>query len=317
MAVERRERRLKGNLIPPESGVVLSTRPVEAAGCRSRATPAWPLGVTSTSRVDRRNDGSPPERRSGQGGACAAKTVMTTWCPPSAGLPRSWPESGWHPRRWARSARLTTGHDRGGGRPAGVGSPAPDRGRGTGHAHPPPAPGGLQPAPTAPIELGQHLQRLPPGRQAKAARPGSRSRRSSARSGVGRRPKAGNHLCPIQVLRLPLTMEVATWPNRPPVTPANIPCPAGRHWRTTAAWPRRCRRRAARPTDRRVDVHCGGRRLRHDQDVVADGRQQPRPASPWFRPRLCPPTRSRPPPPRWPKGGRRSNPARLDHGSRL
>jgi hypothetical protein len=124
MAVERRERRLKGNLIPPESGVVLSTRLVEATGCRSRATPAWPLGVTSTSRVDRRNDGSPPERRSGQGGACAAKTVMTTWCPPSAGLPGSWPGSGWHPRRWARSARLTTGHDRGGGRPAGVGSPA-------------------------------------------------------------------------------------------------------------------------------------------------------------------------------------------------
>jgi hypothetical protein len=99
MAVERRERRLKGNLIPPESGSVLNTRPVEAAGCRSRATPAWPLGVTSTSRVDRRDDGSPPERRSRQGGACAAKTVMTTRCPPSAGLPRSWPGSGWHPSR--------------------------------------------------------------------------------------------------------------------------------------------------------------------------------------------------------------------------
>ena len=26
------------------------------------------------------------------------------------------------------------------------------------------------------------------------------------------------------------------------VTPANVPCPAGRHWRTAAAWPRRCRR---------------------------------------------------------------------------
>jgi uncharacterized protein GlcG (DUF336 family) len=25
-------------------------------------------------------------------------------------------------------------------------------------------------------------------------------------------------------------------------TPASVPCPAGRHWRTTAAWPRRCRR---------------------------------------------------------------------------
>jgi hypothetical protein len=135
--------------------------------------------------------------------------------------------------------------------------------------------------PHHPIEFGQQCQRLPPGRQAKAARPGSRSRRSSARSGVGRRSKAGNHLCPIQVLRLPLTMEVATWPNRPPVTPANIPCPAARHWRTTAAWPHRGRRRAARPTDRRIDVHCGGQRLQRDQDVVADGRQQPRPASPW------------------------------------
>ena len=30
-----------------------------------------------------------------------------------------------------------------------------------------------------------------------------------------------------------------------------------------------------RPTDRRVDVHCGGRRLRRDQAVVADGWQQP------------------------------------------
>ena len=129
--------------------------------------------------------------------------------------------------------------------------------------------------PQHPVELGQHLQRLPPGRQAKAARPGSRSRRSSARSGVCRRSKVGNHLCPIQVLRLSLTTEVATWPNRPPVTPANFPCPAGRHWRTTAAWPHRGRRRAARPTDRRIDVHCGGQRLRRDQDVVADGRHQP------------------------------------------
>jgi hypothetical protein len=92
MAVERRERRLRGNLIRPESGAVLNTRPVEAAGCRSRATPAWPLGVTSTSRVDRRDDGSPPERRSRQGGACAAKTVMTTRCPPSAGLPEAGPD---------------------------------------------------------------------------------------------------------------------------------------------------------------------------------------------------------------------------------
>jgi hypothetical protein len=31
----------------------------------------------------------------------------------------------------------------------------------------------------------------------------------------------------------------------------------------------------AAPTDRRVEVHCGRRRLRRDQDVVADGRQQP------------------------------------------
>src|SRR5215211_5875384 len=104
---------------PPESGVVLNTRPVKAAGCRSRATPAWPLGVTSTSRVDRRDDGSPPERRSRQGGAYAAKTVIITRCPPPAGLPRSWPGSGWRPRRWARSGGSTTGHDRGGGRPAG------------------------------------------------------------------------------------------------------------------------------------------------------------------------------------------------------
>jgi hypothetical protein len=80
MAVERRERQLKGNLIPEESGVVFNTRPVKAAGSRSRATPAWPLGVTSTSRVDRRDDGSPPERRSRQGGACAAKTVIITRC---------------------------------------------------------------------------------------------------------------------------------------------------------------------------------------------------------------------------------------------
>ena len=119
--------------------------------------------------------------------------------------------------------------------------------------------------------------------------------------------QVGNHLCPIRVLRLSLTTEVATWPNRPPVTPASVPCPASRHLRTAAAWPWRCRRirrgrsgpgtggdrlrstcrlawrsqahrgrrRAARPTDRRVDVHCGGRRLRRDQDVVADGRQQP------------------------------------------
>jgi hypothetical protein len=115
MAVERRERRLKGNLIPPEAGLVLNTRPVKAAGYRSRATPAWPLGVTSTSRVDRRDDGSPPERRSGQGGACAARTVMTTRCPLSAGLPRSWPGSGWHPKRWARSGGNATGHDRGAG----------------------------------------------------------------------------------------------------------------------------------------------------------------------------------------------------------
>jgi hypothetical protein len=64
--------------------MVLTTRPVKAAGCRSRATPAWPLGVTSTSRVDRRDDGSPPERRSRPGGACAAKTVMTTRCPLSS-----------------------------------------------------------------------------------------------------------------------------------------------------------------------------------------------------------------------------------------
>ena len=31
-----------------------------------------------------------------------------------------------------------------------------------------------------------------------------------------RRSKVGNHLCPIRVLRLSLTIEVATWPNRPP-----------------------------------------------------------------------------------------------------
>jgi hypothetical protein len=105
--------------IPPESGVVLSTHPVDAAGCRSRATLAWPLGVIFAS------GGGPSGRRFAaraslrQGGACAAKTVMITRCPPFAALPRSWPGSGWHPRRWARSGRSTTGHDRVVGRPAG------------------------------------------------------------------------------------------------------------------------------------------------------------------------------------------------------
>ena len=176
MAVERRERRLRGNLIRPESGVVLNTRPVEAAGFRSRATPAWPLGVTSTSRVDRRDDGSPPERRSRQGGACAAKTVMTTRCPLSAGLPRSWPGSGWHPKRWARSGGSTTGHDRGAGgrlgRVAGGQTVAEEPGVHIRHQRPVV----FGQHPQHPVELGQHLQRLPPGRQAKAARPGSRSR---------------------------------------------------------------------------------------------------------------------------------------------
>jgi hypothetical protein len=183
------------------------------------------------------------------------------------------------------------------------------------------------------------------------ARPGLGSRRSSARSGVCRRSKVGNHLCPIRVLRLSLTIEVATWPNHPPVTPANVPCPAGRHWRTAAAWPRRCRRirrirrgrsgpgtggdrlrspcrlawrsqahrgrrRVARPTDRRVDVHCGGRRLRRDQDVVADGRQQPGQRH-RGSPQGC--ARQRVPDPHRHagSGGRRSDPARLDRRRRL
>jgi hypothetical protein len=85
MAVERRERRLRGNLIRPESGVVLNTR---------------------------------------HGGACAAKTVMTTRCPLSAGLPRSWPGSGWHPKALG-SIRRQYHRPRSRGRAAGwVGSPA-------------------------------------------------------------------------------------------------------------------------------------------------------------------------------------------------
>jgi hypothetical protein len=183
MAVERRERRLRGNLIRPESGVVLNTRPVEAQAvgleprrlgpCRHLHLQSGPSGRRFAARA------SLP---SGQCLCCQDRHDHSV--PALGRAPRSWPESGWHPKRWARSGGSTTGHDRGGGRPAGSGRRRPDRGRGTGRAYPPPAPGGLRPAPTAPIELGQHLQRLPPGRQAKAARPASRSRRSSARSGV-------------------------------------------------------------------------------------------------------------------------------------
>ena len=158
------------------------------------------------------------------------------------------------------------------------------------------------------------------------ARPGPRSRRSSARSGVCRRSKVGNHLCPIRVLRLSLTTEVATWPNRPPVTPASVPCPASRHLRTAAAWPRRCRRIRRG----RSGPGTGGDRLRSTcrlawrrpsaswpppsgapdrsacrcslwwSTTAARSRCRrgwtatARPASPWFRPRLCPPTRSGP-----------------------
>jgi hypothetical protein len=82
---------------------------------------------------------------------------------------------------------------------------------------------------------------------------------------------------------------------------ASVPCPAGRHWRTAAAWPRRCRRRAACPTDRRVDGHCGGRRLRRDQDVVADGRQQPGQRHRGSA-QGCDRHRVPDPPPRWPGG---------------
>jgi hypothetical protein len=220
----------KGNLIPPEAGVVLNTRPVKAAGCRSRATPAWPLGVTSTSRVDRRDDGSPPERRSGQGGACAARTVMTTRCPLSAGLPRSWPGSGWHPKRWARSGGNATGHDRGAGgrlgRVAGGQTVAEEPGVHLRHQRP--------------VVFGQHPQhRLSSASTSSASRQGGRPRRPvrismSALVGQERRvltlqggespmPGSGFPVVPHDGGR-----NVAEPSAR---NAGERPCPAGRHWR--------------------------------------------------------------------------------------
>jgi uncharacterized protein GlcG (DUF336 family) len=165
-----------------------------------------------------------------------------------------------------------------------------------------------------------------------------------------RRSKVGNHLCRIRVLRLSLTMEVARWPNRPPATPTRVPCPAGRHWRTAAARPPALPPhppRPLRPRHRRRPRLCSTCRLAWRRPSAHHGpaERRARKVGVWMfivvvddcgvikmssrldgnsqvsvilvPPKAVTANAFRTPPPRWPRGGRRSDPGRLDRRRRL
>jgi hypothetical protein len=183
MAVERRERRQRE---PDSSGIRCGP---QYPSCRGRRLSVSSHAGLAPWRHLHLQSGPSGRRFAARAslppGRCLCCQVRHDHSVPAlCRLPRSWPGSGWHPSVGLDQAAVppaTIGWSGGRlGRVAGGQTVAEEPGVHIRHQRPVV----FGQHPHHPIELGQQCQRLPPGRQAKAARPGSRSRRSSARSGM-------------------------------------------------------------------------------------------------------------------------------------